>query len=245
MRTYLLIAILCSSVLQAQDKISPDLKERPLSHIYDPTNWLPRDTKDDLEDFLRIRSNDYNSELFLLLAPQPAFSSDESKLILQELGNSWSSDDWAIISYNPEQVGTPIIVTGGPFHKDINIKSWEYEIQLLQELSLQSWNDKPEIDYLVHKVSDSLTFSSRANDALVQKLVKNWKKVEEEKLRIAEEEKIRNIFIAFVSLASLIIISLILWKIHLRRRKMYFPKTKWQKRLGAPSSGGSTTKHQF
>ena len=245
MKLILLVSLVLAALLQAQDKPSYDRRERPLSFIHDPSNWLTRDIKVPLEDFLRARSNNYNTEVFLLLAPLPAHNPDQARLMLQEIGKSWSPHNWAIISYAPDQIRSPMVVLGGPFYERINVKNLDHEVQLIRDLSSQAWEERPDIDFLVHKISDTLTFNSRANDAYVQELARAWRDDEKEKLAATESKNIRLGLIAAIASAILITTLLLLWKLYLSCRKMTFPLTRWKKRLGAPHSGGSSVNHRF
>ncbi len=232
-------------VLGVQSILLLQARERPLSFVSDPSSSLPRETRNSLESFLTTRSNRLQTEVFVLLEPLPAPSLEEAKPIFEEFGNSWSEDNWAIISFRPGQIGAPLIITGGPFLREIVLETWQNELTTLQELSLQSWQTSPDIDFLARQVADSLAFVSRFKSATVQSLVQDRN---EEILKKHHSDKTQKAYLIAISTALLLALAalaFLLRKAYLARKKLHFPETKWNSRLGAPHSGGSALIHRF
>ncbi len=225
--------------------LSLPARERPLSFVSDPSFMLPEETRESLDLFLRTRSHKTQSEIFLLLEPLPEATADESKAILKDLGHSWSEKNWAIIAYRPGQINPPLIVAGGPLFKEVNPSAWEKEITTLQDLSLQSWQNTPDIDFLARKLSDSLVFFSQFKSATIQSLTKNRNEEFRKKYRSHKSKKALILTISTLSLLALGLLCFLSRKAYLAKRKMFFPETNWTSRLGAPHSGGSAAAQRF
>jgi len=198
-----------------------------------------------LESFLRHQSNIFGTDVFVLLETLPDLPRDESIKRFNKTGDSWSDQNWAIIAYDPKSFRSPFVVSGGPFLQTTNSEFLLAEIELLQDLSLQSWSNKPDIDFLARQVAGTLVFFARARDANVNETVQDLK-VQANAERHAQES--RNILftgLLVASLFSLVIGGIICRKIYMSQRKMLFPETRWPQRLGAPYSGGSSVKYHF
>ena len=238
----LIIAFFLSGSLIPAKRLS---SEKPTSFISDPSRWFPRESREALEEFLTTRSDVLEVDVYLLLEPPLSQSSEEAKLSLQELGNSWSKKCWAIISYRPGQIGAPMIVTGGQLQEGISTKFWEEEVRVLQDLSVQTWGPPPDLDFLARSLSDSLIFTSRAQNTANQDLIKNWRKEGERKYREAEAHKALLISLSVASLILLILAGFLWRRLSLKHRKMTFPETRWSLRLQAPHSGGTAVKKSY
>ena len=136
------------------DQVTP----RPESLITDRLKFLSREARRALEDRLILRRDDYDCEIFVRIDRIPDIPTKEFRALLIQQGSHWSANNRAIIAYEPERIGRSVVVAGGPFLELADTEKWAEQVALFQDISIQTWSGKPDIEFLIHLISDASAF---------------------------------------------------------------------------------------
>lgn len=237
----LLLFLSAVCLLKADDSLRP----RPATMVTDTAGILSTETRNELEYLLIGRKDDQKCELYVLIEKFPDLTAEEYQEELRSLGDHWSQNDWAILAHDPAKKAPPLVVTGGSFLDGEGETKWSENLNLIQDLSSQTWSEEFEIEGYIHRISDLLVFSSRRPHAEVRATARKEKQDREAVQNDKQARREKLIRYSSLGLAALAIILFLVWKLLAAARKYRFPETQWSRRLDAPHSGGSSLNHKF
>ncbi len=220
-----------------------DLPPRPSRFIVDPTHMLSAGRTDDLTRVLERHARDHETEVFLVLDRFPSgLTPDE---YARKLGPAWSSKNWAVIIFRPGMIGAPGIATGGDGIKPLKKESWDEQVSLLRNLSIQHWDNGENLDFLARRMAEMITFANRLPDLMINRHMEKRSELKRDFFANRERKKILAIIGGGASLFLIAFLIFLIRRIRRKTRTWLFPTCRYSPRLGGKNAGGSDLCRSF
>lgn len=216
---------------------------RPAVHVYDPTDVLTEEVERQIgEPLVRIREKELIDIVVLVL---PDFGEAPPEHVARTFANAWCDPAAnCIVLHVPEREGSPWIFPGGRVAQEVPQSVSGPTIEAARSRAARETGTEETVRAAATEAADLLRMWVGSN-AHVEEIVAAHQQRAQKAYKEAELRK-RIRVIAAVGIGLPVFLVLVSLLISGRRRRLRkFPRLHWQRRLGAPYSGGNHITHRL